>query len=40
MCGAHELGSYAQGYGHNQVRGQNLINYSSKFDEFSQKDKA
>ena len=46
MCRAQELGSYAQGQGQNQVRGQIvpkivlLINYSSKFDETSQKDKA
>ena len=39
MCSAPELGSYAQGQGHNQVRGQIvpkivlLINYWSKFDE-------
>ena len=44
-CRAHDLGSYAQGQGCNQVRCQivsqrYLINYSSKFDEFSQKDKA
>ena len=41
-----ELGSYGQGQGHNHVRGQIvpeivlLINYSSKFDETSQKDEA
>ena len=46
VCHAQELGSYAQGQGHNQVKGQIvakivlLINYSSKFDETSQKDKA
>ena len=46
MCGAQELGSYAQGQGHNQVKGQIvpkimlLINYWGKFDETSQKDKA
>ena len=46
VCGAQELGSYAQGQGHNHVRGQIvpeivlLINYSSKFDEISQKDEA
>ena len=52
MCHAHDLGSYAQGQGRNQVRGQNqvkgqivlkivlLINYWSKYDETSQKDKA
>ena len=46
MCRAQELGSYAQGQGHNQVKGQIvpkivlLINYWSKFDETSQKDKA
>ena len=46
-CRAQELGSYAQGQGHNQVRGQivpkivYLTNYRlSKFDETSQKDKA
>ena len=44
-CHALELGSYAQGQGHNHVRGQFvpeivlLINYSSKFDETSQKMK-
>ena len=46
MCCAQELGSYTQGQGHNHVRGQIvpkivlLINYGSKFDETSQKDKA
>ena len=46
VCCAQELGSYAQGQGHNQVRGQivpeiaMLINYSCKFDETSPKDKA
>ena len=46
VCCAQELGSYAQGQGHNQVKGQIvpkivlLINYGSKFDETSQKDKA
>ena len=45
VCRAQELGSYAQGQGHNQVRGQVvpkivlLINYRSKFDKTSQKDK-
>ena len=43
---AQELGSYSQGQGHNHVRGQIvpeivlLINYSSKFEETSQKDEA
>ena len=46
VCSAQELGTYAQGQGHNQVKGQIvpkivlLINYSRKFDETSQKDKA
>ena len=46
LCRAQELGSYAQGQGHNHVRCQIvpkivlLINYSSKFDETSQKDEA
>ena len=46
VCCAQELGSYTQGQGHNHVRGQIvpeivlLINYSSKFDENSQKDEA
>ena len=46
MCHAQELGSYAQGQGHNYVRGQIvpeivlLINYLSKFDKTSQKDEA
>ena len=46
LCCAQELGSYAQGQGHNQVKGQIvpkivlLINYWSKFIETSQKDKA
>ena len=42
MCRAQELGSYAQGQCHNQVKGQIvlLINYWSKFDGTSQKDKA
>ena len=45
VCSAQELGSYAQGQGHNQVRGQIvpkivlLINYGSKFDKTAQKDK-
>ena len=25
VCRAHNLGSYAQGQGHNQVKGQNLV---------------
>ena len=43
---AQELGSYAQGQSHNHVKGQIvpkivlLINYWSKFDDTSQKDKA
>ena len=46
VCRAQELGSYTQGQGHSHVRGQIvpkivlLINYGSKFDETSQKDKA
>ena len=46
VCRAQELGSNAQGQGHNHVRGQIvpklvlLINYGSKFDKTSQKDKA
>ena len=46
MCPAQKLDSYAQGQGHNQVKGQIvskivlLINYWSKFDETSQKGKA
>ena len=46
VCRAQELGSYAQGQGHNQVKGQIVpkivlpIIYWSKFDETSQKDKA
>ena len=46
VCPAQELGSYAQGQGHSHVIGQIVpkivlvINYSSKFDETSQKDKA
>ena len=46
VCCAQELGSYARGQSHNHVRGQIvpklvlLINYGSKFDETSQKDKA
>ena len=46
VCHAQQLGSYAQGQGHNHVRGQIvpeivlLINYSSKFDETSQRDEA
>ena len=45
VCRAQELGSYPQGQGHNQVRGQIvpkivlLINYCSKFEKTSQKDK-
>ena len=46
VCRIQELGSYAQGQSHNHVRGQIvpeivlLINYSSKFDETSQKYEA
>ena len=46
VCRAQELGSYAQGQGRNQVKGQIgpkivlLINYWSKFNETSQKGKA
>ena len=46
VCHAQELGSYAQGQGYNQVRGQIvpkfvlLIHYWSNFDRTSQKDKA
>ena len=46
VCQAQELGSFAQGQGHSHVRGQIvpeivlLINYSSKFNETSQKDEA
>ena len=46
VCRAQDSGSYVQGQGHNQVKGQIvpkillLINYWSKFDETSQKDKA
>ena len=25
VCHAHDIGSYAQGQGHNQVRGQNCV---------------
>ena len=45
VCSAQELGSYTQGQGHNQVKGQIvpkillLVNYQSKFNETSQKDK-
>ena len=46
VCRPQDLGSYAQGQCQNQVKGQIvpkivlLINYSSKFDETSQKDEA
>ena len=46
VCCTQELGSYSEGQGHNHVRGQIvpeivlLINYSSKFEETSQKDEA
>ena len=46
VCSTQELGSYAQGQGHSQVRGQIvpkielLINYVSECDKTSQKDKA
>ena len=45
MCHAHDLGSYAQGQGRNQVKGQILpkivllINYWRKFNDTSQKDR-
>ena len=43
-CVTHDLGSYAQGQGRDQVRGQNhdstiTQNYRSKFNETSQKDR-
>ena len=44
VCRAHDLGSYAQGQGRNQVKGQNLVsaitqNYWSKLNGTSQKDR-
>ena len=42
VCRAQELGSYAQGQGHNQVKimsQQLLKNYRSKFNKSSQKDR-
>ena len=45
VCRAQELGSYVQGQGGNQVKRQIvpkivlLINYWSKFDDTSQKDR-
>ena len=45
VCHAQELGSYAQGQGHNRVRGQIvpkfvlLIHYWNKFDKISPKGK-
>ena len=30
VCRARELGSYAQGQGHNQVKGQNLVSAITK----------
>ena len=45
VCRIPELGSYAQGQGHNHVRGQIvpkivlLVNYGSKFDEIHRKIK-
>ena len=30
VCRAHDLGSYAQGQGHNQVRGQNRVSAITK----------
>ena len=30
VCRAHDLGSYAQGQGRNQVRGQNLVSATQK----------
>ena len=45
MCHAQELGFYTEGQGHNQVKGQIVpkivlrVNYWSKFDGTSQKDK-
>ena len=45
MCNPQEMGSYAQGQGHDQVKGQIvpknvlLINYWSKFDKTLHKDK-
>ena len=46
MCHAQDFGSYTQGQGHSHVSGPIvhkivlLINYYSKFDETSRKDKA
>ena len=33
VCHAYDLGSYAQGQGRNQVRGQNLLSNNSKTTE-------
>ena len=33
VCRAHDLGSYAQGQGHNQVKGQNLVSAIAKTTE-------
>ena len=30
VCRAYDLGSYAQGQGHNQVRGQNRVKMTQK----------
>ena len=30
VCRAHDLGSYGQGQGHNQVKGQNLVSAITK----------
>ena len=43
VCRALDLGSYAQGQGRNQVKGQNLVSaitqkLLNKFNETSQKD--
>ena len=44
VCPAHDLGSYAQGQGRNQVRGQNLVSAITQTllkqnNETSQKDR-
>ena len=46
VCRTRELGSYAQGQSHNQIRDQIvpkillLINYLGKFDKTAQEDEA
>ena len=40
VCHAQDVGFYAKGQGHSQVRGQNRVSAIAQFNETSQKDRA